>query len=375
MPVDTARAEALRDHFLFAGVAPAERSRVLERAELRECASGDAILEEGSPNSRLFVVLSGRVEVQKLEPTANLALPLATISEGGIFGEMSFVQGTPCSATIRAIGPVTLLVIDREVFEADPALRSSYASLIANMAGTNLDRLGATSAKYVKTAADYIQALRTQNEFGKFFIIVIVTFGLGSLLNRVVTDYVIDTTSDLFSWAYLLILVLPILFFVAYFKYPLSTFGVRREKWAASLRDGLVSGALGVALFLWGYWLVRRLLGDPVEHNLLVISDARLLGPTVILYFFHSYVQEFIARGVMQTSLQRFLADAAGRQTVVITSFLFGVFHLHISIVFSLIVFAGSVAFGFLYLRTQNLLGVSVLHWLLGLATIQAGLM
>jgi membrane protease YdiL (CAAX protease family) len=270
---------------------------------------------------------------------------------------------------------VRLLVIDRDVFEADPALRSSYASLVANMAGTNLDRLGATSAKYVKTAADYIQALRTQNEFGKFFIIVIVTFGLGSLLNRVVTDYVIDTTTDLFSWAYLLILVLPILFFVAYFRYPLSTFGVRREKWAASLRDGVVSGALGVALFLWGYWLVRRLLGDPVEHNLLVISDARLLGPTVILYFFHSYVQEFIARGVMQTSLQRFLADAAGRQTVVITSFLFGVFHLHISIVFSLIVFAGSVVFGFLYLRTQNLLGVSVLHWLLGLATIQAGLM
>ena len=114
-----------------------------------------------------------------------------------------------------------------------------------------------------------------------FFIIVIVTFGLGSLLNRVVTDYVIDTTSDLYSWAYLLILVLPILFFVAHFRYPLSTFGVRREQWAASLRDGLVSGALGVALFLWGYWLVRRLLGDPVEHNLLVVSDARLLSSTV----------------------------------------------------------------------------------------------
>jgi membrane protease YdiL (CAAX protease family) len=372
MAIDVTDSAVLRDHFLFSGLSDAERADILDRAETRVCGAGEVILTEGEPNSRLFIVLGGEVEVLKLEPTTKMVLPLSAISEGGLFGELSFFNAAPCTATVKAIGEATLLVLDRTAFQAgSPA----YDNLVASMAGTNLARLDATNAKYVKSAVDYLVALRTQNEFGKFFIITIVTFGLGNLLNRIVNDYVIDTTTDLYSWAYLLIILTPILYFVLYFKYPLSMFGVHLRKWRASLRDGVVSGAIGVFLFLGGYWLVNRLLGHPLERNLLAISDPRLLSPTVVLYLGHSYVQEFIARGVIQTSLQKFLNEASGRQTVMLTSFLFGVFHLHISIVFSLIVFVGSVVFGFLYLRTENLIGVSILHWLLGLASIQAGLM
>jgi len=372
---DTAGSDVLRDHFLFAGLTGAERADILDHAEIRECLPGEVILDEGAANTRLFIVLSGEVEALKLEPYTDMRLPLSTISEAGIFGEMSFLKGMPCTATVQAIGAVTLLIIDRGVFDSEPARRASYDSLVANMTGANFERLDATNARYVKSAADYIQALRTQNEFGKFFILTIVTFGLGNLMNRIVNDYLIDTTTDLFSWAYLLVLILPILYFIVHFKYPLSTFGVRWRGWQASLRDGIVSGVLGVALFLSGFWLVHRLLGRPIGFTLLAITDPRLLGPTLLGYLPHSYLQEFIARGVMQTSLQRFLADANGKQTVLLTSFLFGVFHLHVGIVFSLVTFAGSIIFGFLYLRTQNLIGVSILHWLMGLASIQARLM
>ena len=372
MASEHAVADVLRNHFLFSGLTDAERSDILDQAETRECGAGDVILTEGDPNSRLFIVMTGEVEVLKLEPTTNRILPLSAISEGGVFGELSFFNEAPCTATVKAIGDTTLLVLDRKAFRAGGG---AYDNLVASMAGTNLARLDATNAKYVKSAVDYLEALRTQNEFGKFFIITIVTFGLGNLLNRIVNDYVIDTTTDLYSWAYLLIILTPILYFVMHFKYPLTMFGVHLRRWRASLRDGIVSGSLGVALFLGGYWLVNRLLGKPLQQNLLAISDARLLSPTVLLYLGHSYVQEFIARGVIQTSLQKFLNETTGRQTVMLTSFLFGVFHLHISIAFSLVVFVGSVVFGFLYLRTQNLIGVSILHWLLGLASIQAGLM
>jgi CRP-like cAMP-binding protein/membrane protease YdiL (CAAX protease family) len=372
MALESAVFDGLRDHFLFSGLSDAERSEILDQGEVRECGAGDVILTEDQPNSRLFIVLKGEVEVLKLEPTTNRVLPLSTIREGGLFGELSFFNEAPCTATVKAIGGVTLLMLDRKAFHAGSA---AYDNLVASMAGTNLARLDATNAKYVKSAVDYLEALRTQNEFGKFFIITIVTFGLGNLLNRIVSDYVIDTTTDLYSWAYLLIILTPILYFVLYFRYPLSMFGVHLHRWQASVRDGVVSGAIGVFLFLGGYWLFNRLSGTPLQQNLLAISDPRLLSPTVALYLGHSYIQEFIARGVIQTSLQKFLNETKGRQTVLLTSFLFAVFHLHISIAFSLIVFVGSMVFGFLYLRTENLIGVSILHWLLGLASIQAGLM
>lgn len=80
-----------------------------------------------------------------------------------------------------------------------------------------------------------------------------------------------------------------------------------------------------------------------------------------------------IARGVLQTSLERLLPDGR-RAAIVVTSVLFGVFHLYVSPSFALVTFVASAIFGVFYARHRTLAGVTAIHALVGLASVAVGL-
>ena len=83
-------------------------------------------------------------------------------------------------------------------------------------------------------------------------------------------------------------------------------------------------------------------------------------------YFLHSYTQELVARGIMQNAIQKFLRDEKGHRTVIICSLAFAVMHIHLGIVFALTTGFAGVVFGYIYLRHKNLLGVTIVHWVIG---------
>lgn len=67
-------------------------------------APGAALISQGEPVSRLFILVSGRVSVRKGDHE------VAKISEeGAIFGEMSALLGTPASASVVALEDVRVL--------------------------------------------------------------------------------------------------------------------------------------------------------------------------------------------------------------------------------------------------------------------------
>ena len=66
--------------------------------------------------------------------------------------------------------------------------------------------------------------------------------------------------------------------------------------------------------------------------------------------------------------------DAGPRAPVLVTSVLFGVFHLYVSPGFALITFVVSALFGLFYERRRTLVGVTAVHAALGLASVAVGL-
>ena len=94
----------------------------------RQCAPGEVVLEQGRPPAGLFVLLEGEVEILRDD------VRVARAAEAGaVFGEMSVLLGTPCTATVRVLRPATFAVIaDAAGFlTASPAAALHVARLLA----------------------------------------------------------------------------------------------------------------------------------------------------------------------------------------------------------------------------------------------------
>jgi small-conductance mechanosensitive channel len=108
------REVALAGVDIFARLSDDQRRTIAAATKIRLFGNGEAIVRQGKPGQSMFVVCSGRVSVV-LEPSQQ---QVATIETGGYFGEMSLLTGDPRTATVRAVGDVSVLEIDADVFRA-----------------------------------------------------------------------------------------------------------------------------------------------------------------------------------------------------------------------------------------------------------------
>jgi CRP-like cAMP-binding protein len=73
------------------------------------------VIRQGDPGTSLFVIMSGRVEVT-VQQAGVATVRLATLEQGGYFGEMSLMTGEPRSATVTALVEARLLEVGKEAF-------------------------------------------------------------------------------------------------------------------------------------------------------------------------------------------------------------------------------------------------------------------
>lgn len=106
------REALLRQVNLFASLTDEQRRTIASATRMRTFGGGEVIVREGEPGQSMYVVASGKVAVV-LEPDRKI---VATIEEGGYFGEMSLLTGEVRSATVMAHGDAVVLEIDAELF-------------------------------------------------------------------------------------------------------------------------------------------------------------------------------------------------------------------------------------------------------------------
>lgn len=83
--------------------------KLTRQHEIQTYEDNEVIVREGDQANDMFVIRSGRVEIVK--EVAGHQLRLAVLERGSFFGEMSLLEGLPRSATARAIGETSLLVL------------------------------------------------------------------------------------------------------------------------------------------------------------------------------------------------------------------------------------------------------------------------
>jgi len=188
------------------------------------------------------------------------------------------------------------------------------------------------------------------------------------LVDTLTLKYGINPVSPLYDWSYLVVILVPLLLFMPSFGCSLSDAGVTWKNARQSLIEGsIVSGAV-IGLVVSAYYLYRVI--HPAVPPLLegVRSPSHEWTLFHWLYLPQAYLQEFVARGVMQGTLKKFWADAsyAGIIAITVVAFMFAIAHVQRGLLVAFVVFLGGLIFGWLYNRHQNLLGVGLVHYVLG---------
>lgn len=83
---------------------------------IQRYSNGDSIVSEGIVSNNAYIVLEGKVNITKKVDKKSILIN--SLSKGEVFGEMGLISQSVRSASVVAVGNVTIGVIEREQFEA-----------------------------------------------------------------------------------------------------------------------------------------------------------------------------------------------------------------------------------------------------------------
>lgn len=133
---------------------------VLDASAVLECEPGDAVVTEGADATRIFILLTGELEVIKDGDT------LTTLSSiGDIFGELAALEDETRSASVLAKSKAFCLAVDQKFLEhmmPKDENPSFYAALYEFIAKLLARRLSATS-QYLACVDKELRELKKAN--------------------------------------------------------------------------------------------------------------------------------------------------------------------------------------------------------------------
>lgn len=140
IPDEGARPAALQAVPLFSSFSDEQLDDVLNSSNLLQCDIGDAIIKEGSIDSRFYILLSGTLEVRVGEKH------VANISRSGeVFGELALVNHDKRLASVVAATKAVCLAVDQKFLqdihprEEDPSFYASLYEFVARLIAKKLD--------------------------------------------------------------------------------------------------------------------------------------------------------------------------------------------------------------------------------------------
>lgn len=95
---------------LFSQIPGEDLAQIAQITDEVHYEEGDEIFRQGDPGDSLYLVIAGRVRVQRG------SLEVAQLGERQVFGEMALLDSEPRSASVLALSDLTLLKIIRDDF-------------------------------------------------------------------------------------------------------------------------------------------------------------------------------------------------------------------------------------------------------------------
>ena len=135
----------LQTSALFSGLPPAATEDLAAMCSVQSIPKGKAIVEEGSLGEAIYLLMRGRVRVEKRTP-ANDRYTVTFLSDekGDFFGELGLLDADRRSATVTAETDCEVIVIERDRFlafgDSNPVAGLFVTRRIASNLSTRLRR-------------------------------------------------------------------------------------------------------------------------------------------------------------------------------------------------------------------------------------------
>lgn len=131
---------------LFRTLDDADLTELLRAIRPMEVAAGELIFREGEAGEAAYAIQTGRVEI--LVGRNRGEVKVAELSAGDVLGELALLDGSPRSASARALTDVTLFRIDQGEFEfLRRNLRPAAYKIIRSISVALCERLRETNAR------------------------------------------------------------------------------------------------------------------------------------------------------------------------------------------------------------------------------------
>lgn len=196
--------------------------------------------------------------------------------------------------------------------------------------------------------------------FAGLIICITIYLTMWCLLKFTLNIYLKTSTYTKIIEGISFILFLEIIFFT---RFSLKDIGLipNFKRWKKNLIETLITGSITCALLLlsklilsWcGYQIKAYYIGGSTHG--------------AYVYIFTAFIQEFLARGVMQTSVKSIMKVKYQKFfSILLTSMLFSLMHMPFGFYFMIGAFLLSLALSYIYERQQDIWGCAILHWACG---------
>ncbi|WP_158278814.1 CPBP family intramembrane glutamic endopeptidase [Leucothrix arctica] len=181
----------------------------------------------------------------------------------------------------------------------------------------------------------------------------------------------VDIYSNTFVWLYTAAVCAPMAAYLWWLKKPLSVFGVTLKNWRQSLEEGVVISGILLILGTFVLTVISKLEGGSLADSI----NWDWLKPETLAYIPHSIIQEFIFRGVVLATLLHLFRAHSLWLPLLLSNLLFSFMHMHLGIAAMAMTFLMGYLFSWMYLRHNSILGISIMHMILGSAAFTFGVL
>lgn len=366
----------LKHNFLFSDLTDQQLSLILSISEVRSFEKGEYIIREGEIAKDIYLIISGQVEVVKEDEDSKESYRISILKQGEPIGEISMIDNSPRSASVCILENAILLAIPINKFRSLTQEKAAYAQICLNVSKHLTQKLRNTNALTVKSLQAELDGKKVRIEMGHFLFKILILLSSWIFLVTLMKKFTqaVKVTSFV-SFPLIFALLILCVVHIKNSIYPISCFGLNFNNLKKNLFEGFVFTLpilIGSTIGKW--WLINNII-DFKDEPLIQTScincdpDIPLLFQVIIpfLYVIITPIQEFIARGTLQSSIKNSLSGSRTTfWSIILSNLCFAAFHSQISSLYAFFAFITGCFWGWLYSRGGSLLSPIISHALVG---------